>query len=102
MKAALREQVVSWFDALPDDAPFGHGLFVGVATEPDLHDLWNEQLRHFLRRGEIVVYPSAGAVEAGFVWRDPKYNRNTVASQIPDEPADTAPDEPATGAKAAG
>ena len=34
MRDGLREQVCEWFAALPPDAPFGHGLFVDVATEP--------------------------------------------------------------------
>jgi hypothetical protein len=73
MATELRNQVVNWFEALPADAPFGHGLFVGVATEQDLHELWHEQLRYFLRRGEITTYPNPHAIEAGFAWRDLKY-----------------------------
>jgi len=70
MATELRNQVLTWFKALPADAPFGHGLFVGVATEKDLHELWHEQLRYFLRRGEITMYPNPRAIEAGFLWRD--------------------------------
>src|SRR5262249_17398502 len=49
MSDALREQVCAWFDQLPTDCPFGHGLFVDVATEQDLYRLWHEQLIFFLR-----------------------------------------------------
>jgi AAA domain (dynein-related subfamily) len=73
MEIGLRDQVAAWFDGLPDDAPFGHGLFRGIATERDLHDLWNEQLRYFIKRGDVIVVPNPNAIEAGFVWRDPKY-----------------------------
>lgn len=67
--AALIDQVVSWFEGLPSDTPFAHGLFVGVSDENDLKALWNEQLRFFLWRGGLVVYPNPEAIEEGFVWR---------------------------------
>lgn len=70
----LREQVCSWFDALPDDAPFGHGLFVDVTTERDLYQLWHEQLSFFLRRGGVSVYPDPAAIEDGYVWRRQEYS----------------------------
>jgi 5-methylcytosine-specific restriction enzyme B len=89
MPTDLRNEVVDWFEALPADAPFGHGLFVGVASEQDLHELWHEQLRYFLRRGEITTYPNPHAIEAGFVWRDLKYG--LTQTPTPDE-AD-APDD---------
>jgi hypothetical protein len=73
MKDDLREQVCQWFAALPPDAPFGHGLFVDVATEQDLHSLWNEQLVFFLRRGGISVYSDPPRIEDGFPWRMPQY-----------------------------
>ena len=73
MKEDLREQVCDWFDSLPPDAPFGHGLFVDVATEQDLYNLWHEQLVFFLRRGGISVYNDPSRIEDGFVWRMPPY-----------------------------
>jgi len=73
MDQTLRDEVVSWFDGLPPDVPFGHGLFRDVATHADLHDLWHEQLRFFLRRGQTIVYPNPNAIEDGFKWRDSKY-----------------------------
>jgi hypothetical protein len=94
MATDLRDQVVDWFEALPADAPFGHGLFVGAATEQDLHELWHEQLRYFLRRGEITTYPNPHAIEGGFVWRDLKYG--VPATPASDE--DGTPSQPDDGA----
>jgi hypothetical protein len=73
MADELRERVCDWFDSLPADAPFGHGLFVDVTTEQDLHQLWNEQLTFFLRRGGISIYADPAAIEKGFIWRLPQY-----------------------------
>ncbi len=69
MRETLANEVVSWFKALPRDVPFGHGVFVGVRDEADLHDLWHEALQFFLRRGGISVYPDPSRIEKGFVWR---------------------------------
>ncbi|MGA5727363.1 McrB family protein [Streptomyces seoulensis] len=69
----LRGHVIQWFDGLPEDAPFGHGLFVGMRDERDLHDLWHESLRYFLRRGGITTYPNPEKIENGYVWRHAKY-----------------------------
>lgn len=66
---ALIESVSGWFKALPDDVPFGHGLFQGIRDESDLHSLWHESLKYFLRRGGLTVYPDAELVEEGFLWR---------------------------------
>ncbi|MEU5133521.1 AAA family ATPase [Streptomyces californicus] len=74
MENDLRGQVVRWFDGLPADAPFGHGLFVGMRNEHDLHDLWNESLRYFLRRGGITTYPNPEQIENGYVWRSSTYS----------------------------
>ncbi len=105
MKDGLREEVCSWFGGLPPDAPFGHGLFVDVATEEDLHQLWNEQLMFFLQRGGISVYSDPTLIESGFVWRmpqfatssevDPPSGANDVVSgaQGTDDVPDDAPSE---------
>ena len=88
MADGLRDQVVAWFDGLPDNAPFGHALFVGVSDERDLYALWHEQLRYFLRRGGIATYPNPGAIEAGFVWRETPYaspQEHTAAAEAPAE-----------------
>lgn len=68
--AGLIEAVAAWFEGLPSDAPFGHGLFEGVRDANDLHDLWHESLQYFLRRGGLVVYPDAEAIERGYVWKE--------------------------------
>jgi len=69
MEEELRSQVVSWFEGLPQDVPFGHGLFVGVSDEKDLHSLWHQQLKYFLARGGITMYPNPAAIEDGYIWR---------------------------------
>ena len=69
MQEGLRDQVLSWFEGLPPDVPFGHGLFVGVSDEKDLHNLWHQQLKYFLARGGITMYPNPAAIEDGYVWR---------------------------------
>jgi hypothetical protein len=69
MRQELRDEVVSWFEGLPPDTPFGHGLFVGVRTEGDLFDLWHQQLKFYLRRGGITIYPDSAAIERGYRWR---------------------------------
>ncbi len=69
MDDGLANEVCHWFEQLPEDAPFGHGLFVGVANEMDLFQLWHEQLSFFLRRGGITIYPDPDAIESGFLWR---------------------------------
>jgi 5-methylcytosine-specific restriction protein B len=74
MSEALRDEVVAWFEGLPSDVPFGHGLFVGVASERDLHNLWHEQIRFFLRRGGITVYPNPSAIESGYKWRAAQFS----------------------------
>lgn len=69
----LIEEVAEWFAGLPNDVPFGHGVFVNVSSHQELYRLWHEQLRFFLRRGGITTYPNPAAIEAGYKWRDPKY-----------------------------
>ncbi|MFH8766584.1 McrB family protein [Streptomyces althioticus] len=77
MASDLRKQVTQWFDGLPEDAPFGHGLFVGIRDERDLHDLWHESLRYFLRRGGITTYPNPEKIENTYVWRHTRYTSAT-------------------------
>ncbi|MBU3748846.1 MAG: AAA family ATPase [Mycobacterium sp.] len=75
--------VTDWFDGLPADAPFGHGVFVGVRDEGDLHDLWWESLQYFLRRGGLVVYPDAELIERGYVWKDSNFALRSAAEVLP-------------------
>lgn len=70
MTSGLRDAVCAWFDGLPPDAPFGHGLFVGVDSERALYELWHEQLSFYLKRGGITVYPNPAAIEHGYIWRE--------------------------------
>lgn len=70
MRDDLARQLRTWFDSLPDDVPFGHGLFVGARDERDLHELWHESLHLYLRRGGVATYPEPELIEAGYVWRD--------------------------------
>jgi 5-methylcytosine-specific restriction protein B len=85
MADELREEVCAWFEHLPDDAPFGHGLFVDVADEQDLYRLWHEQLVFFLRRGGVSVYPEPETIENRFVWRSQNFSTvPEVAGKAPD------------------
>jgi hypothetical protein len=81
MRDELIEQVSAWFESLPDDTPFGHGLFLDVATEQDLYQLWHEQLVYFLRRGGVSVYPEPERIEEGFAWRRPEFAHPTEPSE---------------------
>lgn len=69
MEPSLAQEVGDWFSQLPSDAPFGHGVFVGVRTEGELTQLWEESLHHFLYRGGVPVHPDPESIEAGFRWR---------------------------------
>jgi 5-methylcytosine-specific restriction protein B len=54
--------------------PFGHGLFAEVRREaPDLYQLWEERLRHFLYRPLIEPHPFAAAVEENYPWTKEDY-----------------------------
>lgn len=101
MADELGEQVCNWFDGLPADTPFGHGLFVDVVRASDLHELWHEQLAFFLRRGGISVYPDPSAVEDGYVWRRPEFDADAGPDQAdggsPGPEQQPADDEAAPG-----
>lgn len=73
----LVNSVVDWFESLPADTPFGHGLFKNIRDELDLHDLWHESLKYFLRRGGLTVYPDAEVIEQGYIWKDSPHLENS-------------------------
>ncbi len=92
MRDDLRDEVSAWFDKLPDDAPFGHGLFIGVATEQDLYQLWHEQLLFFLQRGGVSVYPDPEAIADGFLWRKQEFAKPSESMASADGNATETPD----------
>lgn len=50
--------------------PFGHGIFSEVnSEEPDLKELWQERIRHFLRRPLLEPHPFTQTIEAAYKWR---------------------------------
>lgn len=49
--------------------PFGHGVFADVETEEDLRDLWEQQLRHLLRRPQSPPHPFCEDIEELFPWK---------------------------------
>lgn len=54
--------------------PFGHGIFADISNEqPDLHRLWEERIRHLLRRPLIEPHPFVDVIEECYPWRDPDY-----------------------------
>lgn len=92
MSAELRDEVVRWFENLPDDAPFGHGLFVGVTGDADLHNLWHEELQYFLRRGGIATYHDPELIQRGYRWRRADYGYGSpAAAALDDAVADAHP-----------
>lgn len=55
--------------------PFGHGIFSQVGQEiPDLHELWDERLRHLLQRPSLDPHPFKQVIEQAYPWRDPGYS----------------------------
>ena len=71
--------------AFPDSyehvMPFGHGIFADVTSEkPDLHRLWTERIRYFLRRPLVEPHPYTDVIEEIYPWRDPDYS---VARESP-------------------
>jgi 5-methylcytosine-specific restriction protein B len=106
MDTTLRDELVQWFEGLPADAPFGHGLFVGVASSEDLHNLWHEELQYFLRRGGITTYHDPELIQRGYRWRRDEYGdaSSSIAADVESpEPAvtasDSAPDDAAVEAE---
>lgn len=64
--------------AFPSDyehlMPFGHGIFSDVRIEaPDLHRLWEERIRHMLRRPLVQAHPYTELIEQLYPWRDAEY-----------------------------
>lgn len=94
MREDLIGQVSEWFENLPEDTPFGHGLFLDVANENDLYRLWHEQLIFFLRRGGVSVYPDPEAIEDGYVWRRSEFAGTAMGDQA--LPSDVNPGEAVT------
>ena len=97
MPDMLRDSVCAWFESLPEDAPFGHGLFVDVAREQDLYRLWHEQLIYFLRRGGISVYPDPSAIEDGYLWRRPEFAEVVEVGEPVAEPTVKVESDESTG-----
>ena len=54
--------------------PFGHGIFADVTNEmPDLNRLWNERIRHILRRPLMEPHPFTDTIEKTYPWQDEAY-----------------------------
>jgi MoxR-like ATPase len=54
--------------------PFGHGIFADITNEtPDLNRLWNERIRHILRRPLMDPHPFTDTIEKAYPWRDESY-----------------------------
>jgi len=49
--------------------PFGHGIFAQVQNEkPDLHELWEERIRHMLHRPLVQPHPFAATIAGAYPW----------------------------------
>jgi AAA domain (dynein-related subfamily) len=55
--------------------PFGHGIFAEVRQErPDLYQLWEERIRHMLRRPLVQPHPFYDTIRAAYPWTAPDYS----------------------------
>jgi 5-methylcytosine-specific restriction protein B len=62
--------------------PFGHGIFDGVTQEnPDLHNLWDQRIRHFLYRPGVEPHPLAETIENNYPWTDPDYSTENGSTE---------------------
>jgi hypothetical protein len=69
MRHELRKQVTAWFDQLPKDAPFGHGVFVEVVDEEDLYTVWHDVISRYLYRGGVATFRDPQAIESHYIWK---------------------------------
>jgi 5-methylcytosine-specific restriction protein B len=58
------------FDTL---MPFGHGIFAGVNSEADLHDLWEQRIRPMLWRPLLQPHAFAATIKANYPWREKSF-----------------------------
>jgi 5-methylcytosine-specific restriction protein B len=57
------------------EMPFGHGIFAEVEREqPDLTQLWEERIRHLLRRPLVQPHPFYDTIRSSYPWIDPEYS----------------------------
>ena len=80
-------------EAYDELMPFGHGVFSDIDAEhPDLFDLWDERIRHFLKRPGVQEHPFAAAIRDAYPWTDPAFRVTVEArdSQVTDSPQDEA------------
>lgn len=56
-------------DTYDTEMPFGHGMFAGVRDVSDLERLWNQRIRHLLRRPLVVPHPFAETIESLYPWK---------------------------------
>lgn len=66
-------------DKYPEDyeyqMPFGHGIFAEVRHEiPDLNQLWEERIRHILRRPLVQPHPFYDTIRAAYPWITADYS----------------------------
>jgi hypothetical protein len=78
-------------DAHPDtyetEMPFGHGMFAGVSDVEDLRRLWEQRIRHLLRRPLILPHPFAETIEGLYPWRLVPASPGGAAEVSPVDPA---------------
>lgn len=76
--------------------PFGHGIFKEVASEADLHPLWQQRIRRMLYRPLQDPHPFANTIEQAYPWRDAAY-RQPAPPLPPTPPVEPIEDGPAAG-----
>jgi len=81
--------------------PFGHGMFAGVRNAADLNRLWNQRIKHLLRRPMVQPHKYCEDIEANYPWRTVAVPGTAAADQpsalatgtsSEDEIAESAPD----------
>lgn len=68
-------------DTYETEMPFGHGMFAGVRDVGDLERLWNQRIRHLLRRPLVMPHPFAETIESLYPWKPTTAARGTA--QVP-------------------
>lgn len=80
VEAHVVQHLVSQLSSVCNALPFGHGVFVDVHCEADLHSLWKEQLREFLQKPSGQRHPALEPFENAFPWIAPSYRHQAIGS----------------------
>ncbi len=73
-------------DTFEVDMPFGHGMFAGVRTVRDLEQLWEQRIRHLLRRPLFMPHPFADTISMLYPYRGYRQRLSASAPSTPTAP----------------